>query len=175
MRWFRVFRRVVLFAAVLVAVAACASKGLPPAQRVANTQQASDTTAASGGGDQPADPEAAKAEITKLYGIVFDGANPDVNAKLAVVDKGESVRDSFLKALNANKATFDVLTAKVNDIKFTSPTEATITFDLLAAGTPTLEGFQGKAILKDGKWYLEAGGLCDLVALADSSLPCNPS
>ncbi|MBX7160113.1 MAG: hypothetical protein K1X95_07465 [Acidimicrobiia bacterium] len=173
----RVVRKVLLLAAVLVAVAACASKGLPPSQRLANTQpQGGDSADSdSGGGSEPADPEAARKQITELYSFIFNGANPQVDEKLAKVDQGASVRDSFLKALNANKATFDAITSKVDKIEFTSPTEAKTTFTILVSGQPTLEGFEGKAVYKNGQWMLAASGLCDLVALADSSLPCTPS
>lgn len=172
----RVTRRVLLLAAVLVAVAACASKGLPPAQRVANTAaQGTDSEGSGGeGGSQPADPEAAKKEITALYTFIFNGANPQVDEKLALVDKGDRVRDSFIKALTDNKATFDALTSQVDNIEFTSPTEAKTTFTIMVNGQPTLKGFTGKALYKNGKWYLAASGLCDLVSLADATLPCNP-
>lgn len=171
-RWFRVIRRVLLLAAVLLAVAACASKGLPPAQRVANTSQPSSDSG--GGSNGPADPEAAKKQIDDLYAFVFNGANPQIDEKLALVDKGDRVRDSFVKALTANKKTFDALTSKVDNIEFTSPTEAKTTFTIMINGQPTLQGFEGKAVFKDGKWLLAASGLCDLVALADATLPCNP-
>lgn len=170
----RVTRRVLLIAAVLVAVAACASKGLPPAQRVANTQAQGSGSSDSGGGSQPADPEEAKKQITALYEFIFNGANPQVDEKLAKVDKGDRVRTSFLKALTDNKATFDALTSRVDNIEFTSPTEAKTTFTIMVNGQPTLKGFTGKALYKDGKWYLAASGLCDLVSLADATLPCNP-
>lgn len=174
MRWLRVTRRVLLLAAVLVTVAACASKGMPPAQRVANSTPQGGQSSDSGGGNGPADPEAAKKQIEALYAFIFNGANPQIDEKLAMVDKGERVRDSFVKALTANKATFDALTSKVDKIEFTSPTEAKTTFTIMINGQPTLEGFEGKALFKDGKWYLAASGLCDLVALADATLPCNP-
>lgn len=171
-------RRVLLLAVVLVAVAACASKGLPPAQRVANSgpaQQGSSDGGGDGGGEQgPSNPDAAKKEISDLIVYVFDGKNTEIEGKLTLVSKPETIRDSLLKALAANKATFDALSAKVDKIEFKSPTEALVTFTLSVAGQPTLEGFQGTVKLEDGKWRLQPQTMCDLVALADSTLPCNP-
>lgn len=169
-------RRALLLAVVLVAVAACASKGLPPAQRAANTSAPQGSSSDGGDGDQngPSDPEAAKKEISDLLVYIFDGKNPEIEPKLALVSKPEAIRDSLLKALAANKATFDALSAKVTDIEFKSPTEALVTFTLMVAGQPTLEGFQGTVRFEDGKWRLQPQTMCDLVALVDSTLPCNP-
>lgn len=177
-RWFRVMRRALLLAVVLIAVAACASKGLPPAQRVANSapQQGSSSDGGGDGATQdgPADPDAAKKQISDLVVYIFDGKNTEIEAKLALVSHPETIRDSLLKALAANKATFDALSAQVQSIEFKSPTEAVVTFTLLVSGQPTLEGFQGTVKFEDGKWKLAPQTMCDLVALADSTLPCNP-
>lgn len=171
----RVLRRLALLAALLVALTACASKGMPPAQRAAAKAEGGGQAQQGGGSSAPSDPDAAKKEITALYTYIFDGANPEVDGKIAKVNRGEAVRNSFVTAMTTNASTFAQLSARVDDIQFESAEKAKTKFTLSVAGVPTLEGFEGVAVNIGGKWYLEAQGLCDLVALADASLPCNPN
>lgn len=168
-------RRVTLLLVALVVVSACASKGMPPAQRAAMREAGANQEQESGSdAEEPDDPEKAKKEITDLYLFIFDGSNPEVDGKIARVNKGESVRAPFVAAMTSNASTFSALTARVDSIEFTSPTAADVTFTLSVSGVPTLEGFTGKVVYQGGQWMMEPGGMCDLVSLADASLVCQP-
>jgi hypothetical protein len=55
--------------------------------------------------------------------------------------------------------------AKVTKVDFTSPTTATVTYDLLSHGSTLLPGATGQAVLQSGQWKVSQSTFCTLVAL----------
>ena len=60
------------------------------------------------------------------------------------------------------------MSAVVKDVTFTSPTEATVTYDLMINGQAVLAGSTGKAVKVDGTWKVSQLTFCTLTALAAS-------
>ena len=55
--------------------------------------------------------------------------------------------------------------AKVTAVSVTSPTEATVTYDILLAGKPALTNQTGQAVYQDGTWKVGDASFCALLAL----------
>ncbi|WP_426403313.1 hypothetical protein ACN9M0_07285 [Streptomyces sp. R-07] len=113
--------------------------------------------------DQPADPAAAKAQITKNWTAFFDPNTP-VAEKVKLLENGEQMRP-VLGAFAGDKNAA-MTSAKVTGIEFTSATDANVTYDLLVGGAPALPGSQGTSILQNDTWKVSVKTLCGLVELS---------
>ncbi|MEV4429032.1 hypothetical protein AB0K23_27355 [Streptomyces sp. NPDC049602] len=113
--------------------------------------------------DQPADPAAAKAQITKNWTAFFDPNTP-VAEKVKLLENGEQMRP-VLGAFAGDKNAA-MTSAKVTGIEFTSATDANVTYDLLVGGAPALPGSQGTSVLQNDTWKVSVKTLCGLVELS---------
>ncbi|MEV8587462.1 hypothetical protein [Streptomyces sp. NPDC051180] len=125
-------------------------------------------TEQSPGSAGPADPAAAKAEITRNWTAFFDPGTPTTE-KVGLLENGEQLRP-VLAAFAADKNAA-MTSAKVTGVEFTSATDANVTYDLLVGGTPALPGSQGTSILQDGTWKVSVKTLCGLVELSGVTVP----
>ncbi|MFC9594905.1 hypothetical protein [Streptomyces sp. NPDC056944] len=116
----------------------------------------------------PADPVAAKAEITRNWTAFFDPKTP-VAEKVRLLENGEQLRP-VLGAFAADKNAA-MTSAKVTGIEFTSATGANVTYDLLVGGNPALTGSQGTSILQNDTWKVSVKTLCGLVELSGVTVP----
>ncbi|MCX4583149.1 hypothetical protein [Streptomyces sp. NBC_01481] len=114
----------------------------------------------------PADPAAAKAEIEKNWTTFFD-PKAATDAKVKVLENGALLRP-LLAAFSGDKNAAQT-SVKVTDVQFTSPTDATVTYDLLVAGAPALPGTKGTAVYQDQTWKVSVKTLCALVKLSGNA------
>ncbi|MET9379021.1 hypothetical protein ABZX98_33625 [Streptomyces sp. NPDC002992] len=126
------------------------------------------TTPTEPAGDQPSDPAAAKAEITKNWTAFFDPKTP-VAEKEKLLENGEEMRP-VLGAFAGDKNAA-MSSAKVKGIAFTSPNDADVTWDLLVGGSPALPDSKGTAVLQDDTWKVSVKTLCGLVQLSGANVP----
>jgi hypothetical protein len=84
-----------------------------------------------------------------------------------VVENGDQLRP-LLTAFSADENAARS-SAKVTDVRFTSATEATVTYDLLVGGTPALPGSKGTSVLQDQTWKVTVKTLCALVELSGNA------
>ncbi|TQK43595.1 hypothetical protein FBY35_5064 [Streptomyces sp. SLBN-118] len=117
-------------------------------------------------GNGPADPAAAKAEIEKNWTTFFD-PKATTDAKVKVLEHGEQLRP-LLTAFSADKNA-QQSSAKVTAVQFTSPNDATVTYDLLVGGAPALPGSKGTAVYQDQTWKVSVKTLCALVKLSGNA------
>lgn len=132
-------------AAVLILVPAAAgcsddNGGGSKATPTATALPSSSAPAANG----PADPAAAKAEIEKNWTTFFD-PKAATDAKVKVLENGALLRP-LLAAFGGDKNAAQT-SVKVTDVQFTSPTEATVTYDLLVAACAYPARHQGRGRL----------------------------
>ncbi|MFF8377385.1 hypothetical protein ACF07V_14815 [Streptomyces sp. NPDC015661] len=116
----------------------------------------------------PADPVAAKAEITKNWTAFFDPRTP-VAEKVKLLENGEQMQP-VLRAFAGDKNAA-MTSAKVTGIEFTSATGANVTYDLLVGGAPALPGSQGTSVLQNDTWKVSVKTLCGLVELSGVTVP----
>lgn len=109
------------------------------------------------------DPVADEAEVRAAYEGFFDGSKP-AETKLALLERSSELGEALAlagKDPNATKSS-----AKVQSVAFISPTEATVTYDILSSGQVVLPGAMGKAVKEDGAWKVSAQTFCQLTALS---------
>ncbi|MEU8527853.1 MULTISPECIES: hypothetical protein [Streptomyces] len=110
--------------------------------------------------NQPANPVAAKAEITKNWTAFFDPKTP-VAEKVRVLENGEQMQPvlvAFANDPNAAKSS-----AAVRAISFTAVDKADVTYDLLIGGQPAIPNAKGTSVEQDGVWKVSVQTLCALV------------
>ena len=121
---------------------------------------ASPTTAA-----EPTTGPAAVAAITANWKTVFNGKAP-IPRRLALVQDGSRVA-AFVEA--QAKTSFGQAatgsTATVSLVSITSPSQATVHYEVLLLGTPLLKNQVGTAVYLDGVWKVAIASFCGLTYL----------
>jgi len=132
------------------------SESAPPTPSVAKTTTSAPATA-------PADPAAAKQEVTKNWQKFFD-PKTSLAEKQKVLENGEKMTP-VLKAFSGDKRGGQVQ-AQVQKIEFTSPTQATVTYALTLNGATALPNASGTSVEQGGTWKVSVNTLCALVQLS---------
>lgn len=126
------------------------------------------TSAPAATADEPDDPAAAKAEITKNWTAFFDPKTPTAD-RVKLLEDGERMQ-AVLGAFAGDKNAA-MTSAKVTGVTFDSATEAGVTYDLLVGGSPALPGAQGTSVLQNDTWKVSVKTLCGLVELSGATVP----
>jgi hypothetical protein len=114
---------------------------------------------------EPASGPAAVAAITANWKTVFDG-EASIPRRLALVQDGPQVaafveaqaKTSFGKAAVGSTAT-------VSSVTITSPSQASVDYEVLLLGTPLLKNQTGIAVYLDGVWKVGIASFCGLAYL----------
>lgn len=141
-------------------LAACGGGGSPSAKSASPKPAASATAAA-----EPVSGPAAVAAITANWKTVFNGKAP-VPRRLALVQNGSQVA-AFVEA--QAKTSFGQAaagsTATVSSVAITSPSQATVRYEVLLLGTPLLKNQAGTAVYLNGIWKVAIASFCGLAYL----------
>ena len=122
-------------------------------------------TASPAAAAEPASGAAAVAAITANWKTVFDGKAP-LPRRLALVQDGPQVA-AFVNA-QANTSFGQAAagsTATVSSVTITSPSQATVHYEVLLLGTPLLKNQVGTAVYLDGTWKVAIASFCGLAYL----------
>jgi hypothetical protein len=149
--------RQALAAAGCLILAACGSSG-------SHQSTASPTASASAAAESTSGP-AAVAAITANWETVFNGKAP-LPGRTALVQDGSQVA-AFVEA--QSKTSFGQAatgsTATVSSVTVTSPSQATVHYQVLLLGTPLLKNQVGNAVYQDGAWKVAIASFCALAYL----------
>jgi hypothetical protein len=141
-------------------LAACGGGSSHPANSASPKPTASATAPA-----EPVSGSAAIAAITANWKTVFDGKAP-IPRRLALVQDGAQLT-AFIEA--EAKTSFGQAatgsTAAVTAVLITSPTQATVHWNLLLLGTPLLKNQVGNAVYLNGTWQVAIASFCGLAYL----------
>ena len=114
---------------------------------------------------EPTSGPAAVAAITANWKTVFNGKAP-IPRRLALVQNGPQLA-AFVEA--QAKTSFGQAaagsTATVSLVSITSPSQATVHYEVLLLGTPLLKNQVGTAIYLDGIWKVAIASFCGLAYL----------
>lgn len=138
-------------------LAACGGGGShhPPAKPAAGVSAAA----------EPASGPAAVAAITANWKAVFNG-KASIPRRLALVQYGPQVA-AFVEA--QAKTSFGAAaagsTATVTSVTITSPSQATVGYEVLLLGTPLLKKQVGMAVYLNGVWKVSIASFCGLAYL----------
>jgi hypothetical protein len=130
-----------------------------------SAKPASPAATASASTAEPTSGPAAVAAITANWKTVFNGKAP-IPRRLALVQDGSQVA-AFVQA--QAKTSFGQAatgsTATVSAVTITSPSQATVHYQVLLLGTPLLKNQVGTAIYQDGIWKVAIASFCGLAYL----------
>ena len=159
MRFQLVARRVILAPALGLALAATV---------VACSSSSSSSTSSSPATSAPATSApatsngSAAAEITANWQKFFASSTP-VAQKVTLLQNGSTFTGAITALYKLPIASG--IGAKVTKVTMTSPTSATVVYDITAAGAPLLSGQTGTAVYQGGTWKVGDASLCSLIKL----------
>ena len=161
-------------AALTATVAACSSGTSPgasnsksapatsaPAAATSTPAPATSPAASSTAGTSPA----TVAAVTTNWEAFFNAKTP-VSKRVRLLQDGSQFQ-SIIKA-QSGSGLAALATAKVTHVTVSSPTQATVTYEILVSGTPELKGQTGTAVLENGTWKVGVSSFCGLLALENS-------
>jgi hypothetical protein len=161
MRFRLVARRVILAAALGLALAsavtACSSSSSSPSTSSAPSSSAPASSASASAGDS-----SAAAQIKANWEAFFSGTTSAAK-KISLLQNGQKFA-AVIEA-QARSGLAKSASAKVTAVSVTSPTKATVTYDILLAGKPALTNQTGQAVYQDGTWKVGDASFCALLAL----------
>ena len=164
MRFQLVARRVILAPAVGLAlaatVAACSSSSSSPSS---SSPATSAPATSAPGTSAPASPNSsAAAEIAANWEKFFASSTP-VAQKVTLLQNGSTFAGAITALYKLPIASG--IGAKVTKVTVTSPTSATVVYDITSGGNPLLSGQTGTAVYEGGAWKVGDASLCSLIKL----------
>jgi predicted small lipoprotein YifL len=156
---------ILLLLAVGTSIAACGSSG--PSSSSTPSPSASTTPAAPPSSSSPSTtaPGNAVAEITANWTTFFNGKTP-LSKRVRVLQNGSAFAPEI--RISAAYPGASSAGAKVTHVTVTSPTQASVTYDILLLGTPVLSNQKGIAVLQGGTWKVGDASFCSLLTLENS-------
>jgi ABC-type glycerol-3-phosphate transport system substrate-binding protein len=104
----------------------------------------------------------AVAEITTNWEAFFSAQTP-VSQRVSLLQDGSQFQQIIQSQAGSGLAS--QASAKVTKVTVTSPTQATVKYDILLDGTPALTNQTGTAVLDNGTWKVGVTSFCGLLTL----------
>lgn len=161
----RIFIAPALGLALAATITACSSSSStssnPPATTPAATSagNSATATASSGGGSS-----STVAAITTNWEAFFNASTPTAK-RISLLQNGQKFAAAIAAMSGGLAAT---ASAKVNSVTVTSPTQATVKYDILISGTTALPNQTGVAVLTNGTWQVGDASFCSLLGMANN-------
>ena len=155
MRFPLVARRIILAPALVLALAlAVAACGSSSSSSSSSASSAPASSALASGNS------AATAQITANWEKFFNASTP-TSERVALLQNGAA----FAVAITGLSHLVSGLGATVTSVTVTSPTSATVKYNLTASGSSLLSGQSGTAVYENGTWKVADASLCGLLKL----------
>ena len=153
-------RRAVLAPALALALAAAVAACSSSSSSSSSSSAPAASAAASSSAPAATNTSGAVAQITANWEKFFASSTP-VSEKVTLLQNGSV----FSGAISGLTSLVSGLDAKVTGVTLNSPTSATVTYNLTAAGSSLLSGQTGTAVYEDGVWKVGDASLCGLLKL----------
>lgn len=154
-------------AALGVALAACGSSGggssaasTPPTSAPASSSPPPSSASASS--SAPASNSAAASIIAANWTAFFDAKTP-VAKRISLLEDGQDFATIIKSQAGGGLAA--AASAKVTKVTVTSPSQATVGYNILLAGQTALPNQSGTAVLQGGTWKVGLSSFCSLLKL----------
>jgi hypothetical protein len=108
------------------------------------------------------------ATISKDWVEFFDAKTP-TSQRVGLLQNGSGFQSVL--AADSGSVLARAASAKVLAVKLDSASRATVTYDIVVAGTPALQDQKGVALDHDGVWEVGDGSFCALLHLQGGKLP----
>lgn len=154
----RIFLAPALGLALAVAITACSSSG----SASSSSATSAPATPASSAASSPAGTGSGTTEATiKANWEAFFSSSTPNSKRVQLLQNGQT----FASAVSAFSASplASAVSAKVTSVTVTSPTQATVTYDLTAAGQSVASGATGVAVFENGVWKVGDASFCGLL------------
>ena len=119
-------------------------------------------------GEQPADPEAARAAVRAIYAQAWNHTSTR-GQKLAAIHDTRGVEAAMERAAASYGGAVGTTVVEVGDIVFISPEQAQLHFRLNYEGAPSLGNRLGTAVLVDGRWLVTRSSYCEILSVAGAA------
>jgi glucose/arabinose dehydrogenase len=172
-------RQAVLACALCAGMAACGSSSPAPATHSPAASASPSSAPATTPASSPATSPSASAlstptqqKIAANWTAFFNPKVP-VTSRIGLLQDGQALGPA-VTAL-AKSSTASQTSAKVVAVAVTSPTMATVTYDILLAGKPVLTNQPGTAVLEGGTWKVGTASFCGILSLSGTKplpAPC---
>ncbi len=149
-------------AALTATVAACGSSSPSTSGSSSPPATSSAPMSSSPAASASSSMSTATAAITKNWEAFFNAKTP-TSQRVALLQDGSQFA-TVIKS-QAGSSLASLATAKVTHVTVTSPTQATVTYDILVSGTPQLKNQTGTAVLVNGTWKVGLSSFCGLLTL----------
>jgi hypothetical protein len=154
-------------AGLAVTAAACSSspstpsssKSAPASTSAASSSSPATSSSAATGGT------ATTNAITTNWEAFFNAKTP-VPQRVSLLEDGSQFQ-SVIQA-QAGTGLAALATAKVTHVTVNSPSQATVTYNILVSGTPELTNQTGTAVLQNGTWKVGVASFCGLLTLENA-------
>lgn len=140
---------------IVLSLATAACGGSSPSASNTSKPPAATSPATSAGGN-------AVAEITTNWEAFFSAKTP-VSQRVSLLQDGSQFQSVIQSQAGSGLAS--QASAKVTKVTVTSPTQATVKYDILLNGTPALTNQTGTAVLDNGTWKVGVTSFCGLLTL----------
>ena len=119
-------------------------------------------------GEQPPDPDAARAAVRAAYEQAWNHTSTR-DQKLAAIHDPRGVESAMERAAAGYGTAVGSTLVEVGEIVFTSPIQAQLHFRLTYEGAPSLGNRLGGAVLVDGRWLVLRSSYCEVLSLAGAA------
>jgi hypothetical protein len=151
-----------------LSLAACGSSGTgssatstPPASSASSSSGT--TASASASSSAPAAASSAAAATIAANWTAFFNAKTPVAQRISLLQDGQQFA-SIIKS-QAGGGLAAAASAKVTKVTVTSPTQATVGYNIVLAGQTALANQSGTAVLQGGAWKVGLSSFCGLLSL----------
>lgn len=151
----------------VVAVLACPTTEAQRAAAPDATAPTTTTTEAPSGRLEPGD----EAAIEAAFDLLFNGANPDLEARIQALEDAEQVRDLFFEQFEATAAVSGGITVRIERLALVEPGRVDVTYSLLLDDAVVLGDLAGQAVLVDGTWLVSRRTFCDVATTGLDVIP----
>ena len=159
----------------LTSTSAAVATATTPATTLATSSASTTATPAPAADDTAA--------ITAAFTKFFDGLDPDIDAKVSVLEHGDLLRSMIVDA--SKDPQFQQLSTVVNSVSPLSDAECTaagevtpcalVGHDMFLGGLPAMVGLKSHAVRVDGVWKVSASSWCAVVAIGGATCPDLPA
>lgn len=144
----------------------CATTDAQRDEATRATVESTTTTTA----DADADAEAT-AGITAAFETFFDGAQPDLSARAAVLENGDELLPALEEVFGQTADLAARAGATVDSIVMTGPDTADVTYSVLLDGQVALAEVTGNAVRIGGRWLVGQDTFCTIATQGSDTLP----
>lgn len=109
--------------------------------------------------------------IEGAFELLFNGANPDLEARLQALEDAEEMRQVFMDQFQATATIASQISVRIERMEAVEPGRVDVTYSLLLDGAVVLGDLPGQAVLVGEAWLVSRRTFCDVATTGLEVLP----